>query len=65
LKEFELLFKLASYPGKTFAREQLIEDLWGYDYEGDERTVDVHIKRQPSDFVRQLINSISDFLFLV
>jgi two-component system, OmpR family, response regulator len=45
LKEFELLFKLASYPGKTFAREQLIEDLWGYDYEGDERTVDVHIKR--------------------
>lgn len=45
LKEFELLFKLASYPGKTFAREQLIEDIWGYDYEGDERTVDVHIKR--------------------
>jgi two-component system OmpR family response regulator len=45
LKEFELLFKLASYPGKTFAREQLIEQIWGYDYEGDERTVDVHIKR--------------------
>jgi two-component system OmpR family response regulator len=45
LKEFELLFKLASYPGKTFSREQLIEHIWGYDYEGDERTVDVHIKR--------------------
>jgi two-component system, OmpR family, response regulator len=45
LKEFELLFKLASYPGKTFSREQLIEEIWGYDYEGDERTVDVHIKR--------------------
>ncbi|HET7616145.1 MAG TPA: response regulator transcription factor [Bacillales bacterium] len=45
LKEFELLFKLAGYPGKTFSREQLIEQIWGYDYEGDERTVDVHIKR--------------------
>lgn len=45
LKEFELLFKLGNYPGKTFSREQLIEDIWGYDYEGDERTVDVHIKR--------------------
>lgn len=45
LKEFELLFKLASYPGKTFPRDQLIEQIWGYDYEGDERTVDVHIKR--------------------
>ncbi|WP_138755814.1 response regulator transcription factor [Paenibacillus sinopodophylli] len=44
-KEFELLFKLASYPGKTFARDQLIEQIWGMDYEGDERTVDVHIKR--------------------
>lgn len=45
LKEFDLLFKLASYPGKTFSREQLIEQIWGYDYEGDERTVDVHVKR--------------------
>ncbi|MBW8351533.1 response regulator transcription factor [Bacillus sp. IITD106] len=44
-KEFELLFLLANYPGKTFTREQLIEKIWGYDYEGDERTVDVHIKR--------------------
>jgi DNA-binding response OmpR family regulator len=45
LKEFELLFKLASYPGKTFSREQLIEDIWGFDYEGTDRTVDVHINR--------------------
>jgi DNA-binding response OmpR family regulator len=45
LKEFELLFKLASYPGKTISREQLIEEIWGYDYEGNERTVDVHINR--------------------
>jgi DNA-binding response OmpR family regulator len=45
LKEFELLFTLASYPNRTFTRDQLIEQVWGYDYEGDERTVDVHIKR--------------------
>lgn len=45
LKEFELLFKLASYPGRTFAREQLIEDIWGYDFTGTDRTLDVHINR--------------------
>ncbi|QDQ02209.1 response regulator transcription factor [Lysinibacillus fusiformis] len=45
LKEFDLLFTLASYAGKTFSREQLIEEIWGFDYEGDERTVDVHIRR--------------------
>jgi DNA-binding response OmpR family regulator len=45
LKEFELLFKLASYPGKTFSRDHLIEDIWGYDFEGNERTLDVHINR--------------------
>jgi two-component system OmpR family response regulator len=45
LKEFELLFKLASYPGKTLSRDQLIEDVWGYDFEGNERTLDVHINR--------------------
>lgn len=44
-KECELLFSLASSPGKIFTRTQLIEDIWGIDYEGDERTVDVHIKR--------------------
>lgn len=45
LKEFELLFKLASYPGQTLSRDQLIEDIWGYDFEGNERTLDVHINR--------------------
>ncbi|KAF4325603.1 hypothetical protein G195_000746 [Phytophthora kernoviae 00238/432] len=44
-KECELLFALASLPGQIFTRTQLIEDIWGLDYEGDERTVDVHIKR--------------------
>ncbi|EUJ47556.1 response regulator transcription factor [Paenilisteria rocourtiae] len=50
LKEFQLLFRLAGYPDKTFSREQLIEEIWGYDYEGDERTVDVHIKRLREKF---------------
>ncbi len=45
LKEFELLFKLASYPGRTFSREQLIQDVWGYDFHGNDRTLDVHINR--------------------
>lgn len=45
LKEFELFFKLASYPGRTFSREQLIEDIWGYDFHGNDRTLDVHISR--------------------
>ena len=45
LKEFELLFKLASYPGQTFSREQLLEDIWGYDFHGTDRTLDVHINR--------------------
>jgi len=45
LKEFELLFKLASQGGRIFTRNDLIEQIWGLDYEGDERTVDVHIKR--------------------
>ncbi|CAM3956064.1 response regulator transcription factor [Saccharibacillus endophyticus] len=45
LKEFELLAQLAQYPGRLFERGELIRLLWGADYEGDERTVDVHIKR--------------------
>jgi len=44
-KEFELLFKLAGFPGRTFPRDQLIEDVWGYDFDGNERTLDVHIGR--------------------
>ncbi|WP_028595298.1 response regulator transcription factor [Paenibacillus assamensis] len=45
LKEFELLYKLAGTPGQVYTREQLIEQIWGIDYAGDERTIDVHIKR--------------------
>ena len=45
MKEFELLFKLAGFPGRTFSRGQLIEDVWGYDFDGNERTLDVHIGR--------------------
>lgn len=44
-KEMELLFFLASNPNKIFTREQLIEQIWGYDFLGETRTVDVHIKR--------------------
>ena len=44
-KELELLFFLASNPNKVFTRDQLLSSVWGYDYFGDSRTVDVHIKR--------------------
>ena len=53
LKEFELLFKLASYPGRTFSREQLIEDIWGYDFVGTDRTLDVHINRLRERFPQE------------
>ncbi|MFD2172202.1 response regulator transcription factor [Tumebacillus lipolyticus] len=55
-KEFELLYKLASYPGQIFTRAQLITDIWGIDYEGDDRTVDVHIKR-----LRERTQPVSSF----
>jgi two-component system, OmpR family, response regulator len=45
LKEFDLLFKLASKPGATFSRDQIVESVWGMDFNGNERTVDVHINR--------------------
>ena len=45
MKEFELLYTLGSHAGQLFTRDNLIEHIWGMDYEGDERTVDVHIKR--------------------
>ncbi|WP_239614670.1 response regulator transcription factor [Cohnella mopanensis] len=45
LKEFELLAALASYPGKLHTRDELIQEIWGHDYEGDERAVDTHVKR--------------------
>lgn len=44
-KELELLYYLAVHPNQVFTREQLLDDVWGYDYVGDTRTVDVHIKR--------------------
>jgi DNA-binding response OmpR family regulator len=44
-KEMELLYFLSSHPNKVFTREQLLDQVWGYDFYGDTRTVDVHIKR--------------------
>ncbi len=44
-KEFMLLYKMASYPGKIFTRQQLMDDIWGYDTDSDTHTVDVHIGR--------------------
>ena len=44
-KELELLYFLASSPNQVFTREQLLDHIWGYEYIGDTRTVDVHIKR--------------------
>ena len=44
-KEFMLLYKMASYPGRIFTRQQLMDDVWGYDTDSDTHTVDVHIGR--------------------
>lgn len=44
-KEFDLLWFLACHPGRVYSREQLIAEVWGYDYMGDARTVDTHVKR--------------------
>ncbi len=44
-KEFMLLYKMASYPGRIFTRQQLMDDIWGYDNDSDTHTVDVHIGR--------------------
>ena len=49
-REFDLLFKLLSYPKKIFTRRQLMDEIWGMDSEADERTVDVHIKRLREKF---------------
>lgn len=49
-KEFQLLFKLLSYPGKIFTRRQLMDEIWDMDSETDERTVDVHINRLRDHF---------------
>lgn len=44
-KELELLYFLASHPGRVFTRDQLLDEVWGFEYYGDSRTIDVHIKR--------------------
>ena len=44
-KEFELLKYLAQHPGRVFTRDQLLQEVWGYDYFGGTRTVDVHVRR--------------------
>lgn len=55
-KELELLYFLASNPNQVFTREQLLDHIWGYEYYGDTRTVDVHIKR-----IREKIKDHSDW----
>ena len=54
-KELELLYHLASNPNRVFTRDQLLDEVWGFDYYGDSRTVDVHIKR-----IREKLEGISD-----
>ena len=55
-KEFMLLYKMASYPGKIFTRQQLMDDIWGYDSETDTHTVEVHISR-----LREKLKDNKDF----
>ncbi len=55
-KEFMLLYKMASFPGKIFTRHQLMDEIWGYDNESDTHTVDVHIAR-----LRDRFKSNTDF----
>lgn len=55
-KEFQLLYKLLSFPNHTFTRQQLMDELWGYDSETDIRTVDVHINR-----IRDRFRDVPDF----
>ena len=57
-KEMELLWHMASHPGRVFSREQLLESIWGYEYFGDTRTVDTHIKR-----IRQKLGVKDDTLW--
>lgn len=55
-KEFVLLYKLASYPGRIFTRQQLMDDIWGYGSESDTHTIDVHIGR-----LREKLRENKDF----
>ena len=57
-KEMDLLWHMASHPGRVFSREQLLESIWGYEYFGDTRTVDTHIKR-----IRQKLGVKDDSLW--
>lgn len=54
-KELELIYHLASNPNHVFTRDQLLDEVWGFDYYGDSRTVDVHIKR-----LREKLEGVSD-----
>ena len=54
-KEMELLFHLASSPNRVFTRNQLLDEVWGFDYFGDSRTVDVHVKR-----LREKLEGVSE-----
>ena len=54
-KELELLYHLAATPNRVYTRNQLLDEVWGFDYFGDSRTVDVHIKR-----LREKIENVSD-----
>lgn len=55
-KEFQLVYTLLAYPNKIFTRQQLMDNIWGYDSDSDERTVDVHIKR-----LREKVHTNPDF----
>ena len=54
-KELELLFHLASTPNRVYTRDQLLDEVWGFEYYGDSRTIDVHIKR-----LREKLEGVSD-----
>ena len=54
-KELELIYHLASNPNRVFTRDQLLDEVWGFDYYGDSRTVDVHVKR-----IREKLENVSD-----
>ena len=54
-KELELLFYLASNPNRVYTRDQLLDEVWGFEYYGDSRTIDVHIKR-----LREKLEGVSD-----
>ena len=56
-KELELLFFLASHPNQVFTREQLLNQIWGYEFDGESRTVDVHIRT-----LRQKLGSAGDLI---